>query len=621
MAPLFSVPASAPDPDGFDTGYAVSNSVTLDASGMWSDDNGTDPCPPCQSADGIAPSGDQSLWLAPGLNAFSLVGRIGTGGPWTEVGSGPSTLNGSGELYLAMNDQLSGYADNSGSLAVSVVSSLNSTTSYSTAGPVLADAPFGWQGSLTNTDSTPITGGTVYASAGTQLQGSQTSVPTWQELDSDHDALTSPASCSATALGSPVYECAVGEVAPGDSIAVAGSVLSQGVKPQTLTDELSLVTSDATGDCVSACVAPSAPAANQEVDGVLFGIPVAASIVAGTPIVTNGTITNSTATQTIHSITAVAGSITTGSFSAVPFGCTITNNMPLGTGGSYSCPTPFNLAPGATIPGSVTVRTTGIGGHSLSYSIRAHSTDLGGNSYTTWERSRSCPRCHMAATLAPVAATITAGSDAGWTAQITNDSASPAQSVTVTWNGRRRRSLDLRSGRDQRRLGPARVDRNLRGGCGRHHRVQPARHPGRVGCAVHRVRDHQRAGAGNDHRAAVRDVDHRDTGPATLGTVTISGCTSSCTTGVAAPGDPFQSPAPTPTSPTAQVVTLTPNNAGSSTLPPVVGDIAIDHSEPCGVVIGSATVPDRGEPDTLLGPDLGADCAARQVHEPATPDP
>jgi hypothetical protein len=53
----------------------------------------------------------------PGAPAWGLVGRVG-GGPWVQVGSGPTTLSGTGALVFAVNDDLLG--DNSGSFTVTV---------------------------------------------------------------------------------------------------------------------------------------------------------------------------------------------------------------------------------------------------------------------------------------------------------------------------------------------------------------------------------------------------------------------------------------------------------------------------------------------------------------------
>ena len=118
-ASTFTVPAHIPNPGtaGYDSGYAVNNSVTISASGSW--------CPDGTPADCVGPDGSVNA-AAPGSllvgpsGQFALVGRIGTSGLWTLIGSGPVTLNGHGELFLAMNDVAGQFADNSGSLQVSL---------------------------------------------------------------------------------------------------------------------------------------------------------------------------------------------------------------------------------------------------------------------------------------------------------------------------------------------------------------------------------------------------------------------------------------------------------------------------------------------------------------------
>src|SRR5205085_493395 len=93
-------PAAATDPDDAHTGYTVDDSVTLTASGSW--------CfSPLVPTDCFGPDGKTSQivgagFLLPGAPLAALVGRVGDSGPWTLIGAGPSTLNGRGELHLAM---------------------------------------------------------------------------------------------------------------------------------------------------------------------------------------------------------------------------------------------------------------------------------------------------------------------------------------------------------------------------------------------------------------------------------------------------------------------------------------------------------------------------------------
>jgi hypothetical protein len=56
-------------------------------------------------------------FVLPGAPAWGLVGRVGNG-PWIQVGSGPTTLSGTGVLVFAVNDDLLG--DNNGSFTVTV---------------------------------------------------------------------------------------------------------------------------------------------------------------------------------------------------------------------------------------------------------------------------------------------------------------------------------------------------------------------------------------------------------------------------------------------------------------------------------------------------------------------
>lgn len=57
--------------------------------------------------------------LAPNLNLFSLIARVGNG-PWVYVGAGLTPVTGNGQLFLAYNDVLTQYHDNSGGFNVTV---------------------------------------------------------------------------------------------------------------------------------------------------------------------------------------------------------------------------------------------------------------------------------------------------------------------------------------------------------------------------------------------------------------------------------------------------------------------------------------------------------------------
>jgi hypothetical protein len=56
-------------------------------------------------------------FVLPGAPAWGLVGRVGSGS-WVQVGSGPTTLSGTGAVQFAVNDDL--FWDNEGSFAVTL---------------------------------------------------------------------------------------------------------------------------------------------------------------------------------------------------------------------------------------------------------------------------------------------------------------------------------------------------------------------------------------------------------------------------------------------------------------------------------------------------------------------
>ena len=84
----------------------------------------------------VGPDGDPSVdttqslyggFVLPGAPAWGLVGRVGSG-PWMQVGSGPTTVSGTGVLEFAVNDDL--FIDNTGSFTVTVTSSSGSDACY-----------------------------------------------------------------------------------------------------------------------------------------------------------------------------------------------------------------------------------------------------------------------------------------------------------------------------------------------------------------------------------------------------------------------------------------------------------------------------------------------------------
>jgi hypothetical protein len=113
------VPATAgpPDADGstgfVDTGVSVQGSASISASGMVNIGYGPDDTPDGDSSAGAC----STQCPAPTLTFWSLIARIGDG-PWQEVGSGPTAILGTGEVYLADDDD--GYPDNSGQWTATV---------------------------------------------------------------------------------------------------------------------------------------------------------------------------------------------------------------------------------------------------------------------------------------------------------------------------------------------------------------------------------------------------------------------------------------------------------------------------------------------------------------------
>jgi hypothetical protein len=103
---------------GASTGLVLTNGMTVTVTATGAVCPGVGFCP---GPDGYAPwDTTQSSFggfTLPGAPAWGLVGRVGNG-PWVQVGSGPTTLSGTGELAFAVNDDL--LVDNSGSFSVTV---------------------------------------------------------------------------------------------------------------------------------------------------------------------------------------------------------------------------------------------------------------------------------------------------------------------------------------------------------------------------------------------------------------------------------------------------------------------------------------------------------------------
>jgi hypothetical protein len=114
-----NVPATAGPLDmsgttGFvDTGVSVQGSASISASGVIDIGYGANDTP-----DGDPGAGACSTQCpVPTYSYWSLIARIGDG-PWQEVGSGPTTVLGTGEVYLGVDDD--GYSDNSGQWTANV---------------------------------------------------------------------------------------------------------------------------------------------------------------------------------------------------------------------------------------------------------------------------------------------------------------------------------------------------------------------------------------------------------------------------------------------------------------------------------------------------------------------
>jgi hypothetical protein len=121
-AVTIQVPANTPYPHWFDTGVSVAEgqSLQISASGSWAYGGG----PSAWNGPGGNGEYAYGTWLVPAVApAYSLVGRIGDG-PGFAVGYGgtlDASTYGTGELYLAHNDQINGYSDNRGFVTVTII--------------------------------------------------------------------------------------------------------------------------------------------------------------------------------------------------------------------------------------------------------------------------------------------------------------------------------------------------------------------------------------------------------------------------------------------------------------------------------------------------------------------
>lgn len=122
--PATAGPVGMSGTTGFvDTGVSIEASASISATGTLDIGYGPEDTPDGDPGAGAC----STLCPAPTLTYWSLIARIGDG-PWEEVGSGPTTVVGTGELYLGVDDD--GYDDNSGDWTATV-----------TADPAVSDNP------------------------------------------------------------------------------------------------------------------------------------------------------------------------------------------------------------------------------------------------------------------------------------------------------------------------------------------------------------------------------------------------------------------------------------------------------------------------------------------------
>ncbi|MEV6022222.1 hypothetical protein [Streptomyces sp. NPDC052036] len=115
QVPAVAGPHGFPNATGeIDTGVCVREAVRLTATGLIAiTSNGTPTFGPGGDPTRLAGQG----FPLQGVPSWSLIGRIGNG-PWQYIGTGPTTLVGRGELFLAVNDDF--YSDNSGFFTATV---------------------------------------------------------------------------------------------------------------------------------------------------------------------------------------------------------------------------------------------------------------------------------------------------------------------------------------------------------------------------------------------------------------------------------------------------------------------------------------------------------------------
>ncbi len=415
----FDVPGLIADSSiGYTTNYIVNGSVTLSATGGWTENTAGCPALNCRGPNGTgAPLAgeNQANWLLPNGSAFILAGRIGTSGPWTAVGSGPVTMHGNGALYMAMNDRLPSYADNGGSMHVTATDPLQLSTSYLSEGPVLAGTPVDWEGTIANTNSTNVAGGQAIVSFGAPA----VAVPTWSVPASESSGTCTPSE-------GDEYFCNFGTV-PADSTAfIDATVDTTGARPGFISDSLQVSTDG--GSSYSA-----APVAQQQIDGLQFSVLAPPTIPAGKVLQLTTTVTNTSATDPISDI-FLHGSLDNGAYQSGPPECVVDNG---GEGGpTIDCPNAeggYTLPPGGSLDFTTTVNTGGLAGQTIGWSMFGDSPDLNGDTQT---ESGSVGVVAATAAAAPTVSIVSPASNVKLGQTLTHvfsANASPASGQSITY--------------------------------------------------------------------------------------------------------------------------------------------------------------------------------------------
>jgi hypothetical protein len=105
---------------GVDTGFVLANgeTVTVTATGSLCPFGAGGPCfGPGGNPGWDTTSSSYGGFVLPGAPAWGLVGRVGSGS-WVQIGSGPTTLSGTGSVQFAANDDF--FADNAGGFSVTL---------------------------------------------------------------------------------------------------------------------------------------------------------------------------------------------------------------------------------------------------------------------------------------------------------------------------------------------------------------------------------------------------------------------------------------------------------------------------------------------------------------------